>query len=407
MATIPGGIFDTSTNSNVDAQQGALISSFLDSLGISESSLTQITVSTTGTNTISDTVSASVFQVGSGQTANVVLSGTSGKTIIVTGSGNASIAGAAGGDSVLGGSGSDSIEGGFYDDQVRGGAGNDIVYGGEVADLPPEGLDVFYVGENGNSVGGLETFALKITDAPGTDVGVDSLTGGGPAISNAQRNYLMVNAQKFGAGPAALREIDMAIKLMSENGDTPAADLLAYFLRLGMSTENNTLTELKLDAGDAPEDFMLLYRLADLPGVTMAFANMDKLLLVGQGAARIDDDQGAMIVGDSNRQSFAGGSGNDTLVGGGGADTLAGGAGNDVFGFIKRSHYTIMDFKEGEDKLAFDFAGITSKADLAAYVTDVTSADGNVTFHFGSDASITLIGVSASAVVDSLLFNIT
>ena len=130
MTTVPGGIFDLGSNTNVDASQGALISSFLDSLGLSETSLTQITVSTTGTNTIADTVSSATFSVSSGSTANVVLSGSSGKTLIVTGSGNASIAGSAGGDSVLGGSGSDSVTGGLGDDQVRGGAGNDILLGG-------------------------------------------------------------------------------------------------------------------------------------------------------------------------------------------------------------------------------------------------------------------------------------
>lgn len=403
MATIPGGIFDTSS---VNPAQGATISSFLDSLGLSESSITQITVNGSATNYISDTVSTSTFSVGSGQTANVVLSGSSGKTLIVTGSGNASIAGGAGGDSVLGGSGSDSVTGGIGDDLVRGGAGNDIVYGSDIADTRPDTSDAIYLGD-GDIVGGPEGFALQIGSSSGTDTGVDSLTGGGPAISNAQRDYLLVNADKFGAGLTMLREIDAGIKLMSENGDTPSADLLASFLRLGMSPENNTLTELKLDAGDGPGDLMLLFRLADLPGVTMAFSNIEKLLLVGDGSARIDDDEGVMVVGDSHRQSFAGGAGNDTLVGGGGTDTLAGGAGSDVFGFIKRGHYTIMDFAEGTDKLAFDFAGVTSNADLQTYLTGITNDQGNVTFHFGSDASITLIGVSATALLDGMLFNIT
>src|SRR3546814_16625908 len=93
MATVPGGLFDSSTNSNVDPGQGAIISSFLTSLGLSESSLTQITVSTTGTNTIADTISSATFSVSAGQTANVVLGGSDGQTLIVTGTGNASIQG--------------------------------------------------------------------------------------------------------------------------------------------------------------------------------------------------------------------------------------------------------------------------------------------------------------------------
>lgn len=165
VATVPGGLFDSSSNTNVDASQGAAISSFLDSLGISETQITQVTVSTTGTNTISDTAPVATFSVGTGQTVNVVLSGSAGKTLIVTGSGNASIAGGAGGDSVLGGSGSDSITGGLGDDQVRGGAGNDIVYGGEGNDVlygnfgddsigSDQGDDVFYGGIGNDTVRG-------------------------------------------------------------------------------------------------------------------------------------------------------------------------------------------------------------------------------------------------------------
>src|SRR3546814_8106883 len=81
MATVPGGLFDSSTNSNVDPGQGAIISSFLTSLGLSESSLTQITVSTTGTNTIADTISSATFSVSAGQTANVVLGGSDGQPL--------------------------------------------------------------------------------------------------------------------------------------------------------------------------------------------------------------------------------------------------------------------------------------------------------------------------------------
>src|SRR3546814_13095372 len=100
MATVPGGLFDSSTNSNVDPGQGAIISSFLTSLGLSESSLTQITVSTTGTNTIADTISSAPFSVSAGQTAHVALGGSDGQTLIVTGTGNAAIQGTTGGDKI-------------------------------------------------------------------------------------------------------------------------------------------------------------------------------------------------------------------------------------------------------------------------------------------------------------------
>lgn len=186
MATVPGGIFDSSTNTNIDANQGALISSFLDSLGLSETSLTQVTVSTTGTNTIADTVSSATFAVGSGQTANVVLSGSSGTTLIVTGSGNASISGSTGGDSVLGGAGSDSvfggtgsdsIMGGLGDDVIRGGAGNDIVSGNRLSAPTKNGTS----DENDTLVGGAGNDSLSGdagNDRLETGVDNDTVDGG-------------------------------------------------------------------------------------------------------------------------------------------------------------------------------------------------------------------------------------
>jgi Ca2+-binding RTX toxin-like protein len=370
MATVAGGLFDTAIPKS-PLWQGAndVVSSLLTGLGFAETQLAQ---------------------VNSGS-SSLITTATPDNTVL----GAAVVDGSAGVEVTVGGG---------------------IINTGAVINLESEGSAVLafvlgssrtYSGSNSNDtvVGGLsEMQALTIEGAPAA--GLDSLTGGGPAVSDSQRNYLVDSATKFGAGDKMLAEIDAALKLLSQSGTTPASSLDAYVARLEMVPESSTLSELRLDFAGTPEESLLLYRLADLPEITMAFSNIEKLVLVGQGAARIDGSTGAFMIGDSSRQSFAGGTGNDTLVGGGGNDTLAGGAGNDTFGFIKKGHYTVMDFKQGEDKLAFGFEGVSSKADLAAFLTNVTTDAGNVTFHFGDDASITLIGVAASDVVNSLQFTI-
>lgn len=376
MATIPGGIIDTHTG--IAQVNKDVISAILTQQNIAENTLRPVTVPGSSNNTVfvtqDNSAALNSFELSNtNRTVNVV--------IPPSGASNDTVAG--GGLDTIYVEPNDQAEGSLL-----------ITFGGPTA---PSGND---------ATPGLDIQALTLPGTSGTDAGIDSLTGGGNAISDAQRNFVVDVAEKFGAGDKMLADIDAALKVMSEVGTTPSSDLATYYMRTS-ALDAQGLTDLKVDVGNPAKDFFLLARLADVPGVTLAFANIEKLLLVGQGAARIDGDQGALIVGDSNRQSFAGGAGNDTLVGGGGNDTLTGGAGNDVFGFTARGHYTITDFRKGEDKLAFDFAGIASKADLAAYLTDVTSSQGNVTFHFGPDASITLVGVSAADVVDSLLFNIT
>ncbi len=127
MATIPGGIFDTPT---VSQDHGAQISSFLDQLGISESSITTVSPTIGGTTTILDTTPTVTMQMSSGQSTTVQLSGTTGKTVILTGNGSASVVGGSGSDSILGGEGSDTVVGGSGNDLLYGGAGDDIIRGG-------------------------------------------------------------------------------------------------------------------------------------------------------------------------------------------------------------------------------------------------------------------------------------
>lgn len=360
MATVPGGLFDSSSNPNVSASQGNLISSFLTSLGLSESSLITGTDSSNVATVVGDTISASAITMNPDNPALVLLN-TTGRTLIVSSSGSANF--------VLGT-----------------GGGNDTVVGG---------------GTNNTA----DALTLPDADSEPTATG-DSLTGGGPAISDAQANYLHNAAQEFGASNLMLNDLVDALNLLSHNGNTPASELLTYFARMGVAPGGD-LTEIELDAGNITEDFLLLTHIQDLPGITHVFTGMEKLILLGEGSARIGGSDAAMVVGDSHNQFITGSTGNDTLVGGGGQDTLAGGAGNDVFGFNKTGHYTIEDFVEGTDSLAFQFGNVTSVTELVSFLTEVENSGGNTTFHFGADASITLVGITATDLAGDLLFNIS
>ncbi|SIO42917.1 calcium-binding protein, partial [Nitrosomonas cryotolerans] len=124
-------------------------------------------------------------------------------------------------------------------------------------------------------------------------------------------------------------------------------------------------------------------------------------MLVGKGTVQVVDDTGANLHGDNRDQHIIGGSGNDTLVGGGGNDTLVGGDGDDIIGFNALGHYTVQI--DQSDKLAFQFDDLHSLDDLLPHVTNVVESNGNVTFEFSDDASITLVGVTADDITADMV----
>ena len=130
----------------------------------------------------------------------------------------------------------------------------------------------------------------------------------------------------------------------------------------------------------------------------LVLKGVEYALVANAGTVRVEDSSPIRLVGDLAAQDITGGGGNDTLVGGGGNDTLTGGLGNDVFGFSALGHVTIKDFDVAHDTAAFSFAGLTNIQQLAALVTSVDDAPTGVTFNFGHDASITLVGVSAAQI---------
>jgi Ca2+-binding RTX toxin-like protein len=130
---------------------------------------------------------------------------------------------------------------------------------------------------------------------------------------------------------------------------------------------------------------------------------VEQALVANAGTIRVEGNTPINLVGDLAAQDITGGGGNDTLVGGGGNDTLTGGLGNDVFGLSALGHVTIKDFDVAHDNVAFSSTGITNIQQLAHLVTSVDNAPTGVTFNFGHDASITLVGVSAAQITADLV----
>lgn len=129
-------------------------------------------------------------------------------------------------------------------------------------------------------------------------------------------------------------------------------------------------------------------------GNTLELKGVEKAMLVGAGTVIVTGSSAANLQGDTTTQNITGGSGNDTLVGGGGNDTLDGGAGSDIFGFNAKGNYTV-NFATG-DKLAFQVQDVNSLEQLYPLVSNGYEKDGNVTFEFVDQSSITLVGVSVS-----------
>ena len=242
-----------------------------------------------------------------------------------------------------------------------------------------------------------------LTDADTSGVGLDSLVGGGAAVSDAQASFLISAAEESGASAATLADIAHNLKLISKAGTTAASDLAVDVVGLVLA-DDASYDQIELEYG---KNTLVMANLEDMGNTTLVLTGMQKALVTGSGTVRLGDGaEGSLLVGDSTNQVLISGTGSDTLVGGGGTDTLVGGAGADVFGFNSLGHYTITDFVAGVDKAYFEFGGINSIDDIRAYLTGVTEVDGNTTFHFGPNASITLIGVSADAAIGPLLFDI-
>lgn len=91
---------------------------------------------------------------------------------------------------------------------------------------------------------------------------------------------------------------------------------------------------------------------------------------------------------------------NDDNIAVRGGEHCRGGQGADDFIFREAEHLRIEDFSsEDGDTLIFDTGlGLTSKEHLASFITDIHADGQNFIVNFGSDISITLIGVQPNQI---------
>lgn len=176
---------------------------------------------------------------------------------------------------------------------------------------------------------------------------------------------------------------------------------------LAANVSNTAGETIVFDASDAASNEVFALLLSDIQqNDILQLQGIENAMLVGSGTVQVGDDNDVNLQGDNRDQHVTGGGGNDTLVGGGGNDTLIGGGGDDVIGFNAIGNYTIEI--DGADKLAFQFDGINTLDDLLPFVTDVSEANGNVTYEFlDGAATITLIGMTADEVTaDMVIFTL-
>lgn len=109
-----------------------------------------------------------------------------------------------------------------------------------------------------------------------------------------------------------------------------------------------------------------------------------------------DDDY---MHGGAGNDTLLGGLGNDTLVGGAGNDTLTGGDGADIYQFTNSSGADVIaDFNAASDTIRLQSnINDTGVTDAASMLSRVSTVAGNAVIDLGNGNTITLTGVSASA----------
>ncbi|MDV6344288.1 hypothetical protein [Nitrosomonas sp. Is37] len=206
-----------------------------------------------------------------------------------------------------------------------------------------------------------------------------------------------------GVGESVLSIISFA-----DISDSLSESLTTIAAQTTQGIEPHDENEIEFDAsGSADNEVFALLLNSIQEGHTLELKGVENAMLIGSGTVKVGDDGDVNLQGDNSDQNITSGSGNDTLVGGGGNDTLLGGGGDDVIGFNALGHYTVQI--DNSDKLAFQFDNIHTVADILPFVTNISEADGNVTFEFlDGEASITLVGMSASEITDDMvIFNLS
>lgn len=193
-----------------------------------------------------------------------------------------------------------------------------------------------------------------------------------------------------------IRNIDFFTGNTSANQPDSGQQALAVLDASGAYQGADSLVgadDVLLDAGSSEGNQLFVVNLAGLADRTLVLQNVDAAVLAAGGTVSVAGSTPIRITSDSMAQNITGGGGADTLIGTGN-DTLAGGAGADVFGFTGVGHYVISDFDTAGDALVFDVAGIGNLGELKARVTSVVATSTGISYNFGPDASVTLVGLS-------------
>jgi hypothetical protein len=254
----------------------------------------------------------------------------------------------------------------------------------------PAGLGLLFEGKNDLQPAGVGSFLNSIIDAylpPGTP-GTEAIR----ASLQAAVNDLVNSIQALGVENVTVRMVDF----LSTSGPTSS------WFHLQDSTAAHP-DEVLLGASSSGEGELFAINLNGLnQDKTLVLSGLEHIMLIGQGTVRVEGDTAVTISSDAGNQFITAGGGNDTLIGGGGSDTLAGGAGDDVFGFVRLGHFTINDFSVG-DTLAFKVGGISNVSELLPYLTHVTETAQSTSLEFGSNFSITLVGMSATDITADMI----
>ncbi len=371
MATIPGGIFDSGTNPNIDPNQGNVISGFLTSLGLSESNLVSITPS-----------------------GNSVVQGTPGGFMVASGSS----------ENLL----------------MVGGAGNDTVFGRESSILISSSNSSAAI--QGTVSDGAMVISISLpagqivsTRGPESAVSVDT--------AKAYLNNLISEVSNPGIRASLTAQLETITRSATGNVVVRVLNLvdrnddIVYGLE-ALSLDDGARSiqalsdtgEIRFDGSLVDRDELLVFNLNEVRGdKTLVLKGVESAGIIGAGNVRVDDASGTRLVAGIFTNRLEGGAGADTLVGGGGYDTLTGGAGADEFGINAKGHTTITDLNKAQgDTINIDLPGVVDFASLAALVTKVTRTADSITYHLGDNGSITLVGVDPAELTASLFtFNVT
>ena len=356
MATVAGGIFDTSVNTSIDDTIADGISNFLTSIGLEETSLnSEVIVGTGGTlNTYAGNDNTPIVfddETISGGTINQIITGDGGSNTI-----------------------SGAITSGDFQLTVG---------------LPPQaGLAIKGLNfvANGNDVANyLKSLVSAVIPASTT-------------VDNSAAAQVKDNIEKAISSVVKTTDTNTVVRVvevLSDKFDTTSAPKEVKVSVSANPTDNEVVAVVnanKIRTGD-----------------TLVVENIEKVVVVGSGKIKVSETQTAAVTisGDNRDQEIAGGAGNDTLFGGGGNDTLSGGAGDDTFVVGTGGGNTTIASLDSGDKIGFNIPGVTNFEELKAAISSVEIDGDNLVATFNNGTKVTLVGVAPENIsADLFLFDV-